>query len=119
LRISRRTVGALCSLITTAAANAALRRWRPHVRIVSGEPPPSFQGWKFYVLANRFGSPQSTLTESMAEHSIDPASAVLQGSIAYFLQQLHNLAPPGSYFCDVLVDVLKFTSQRFDRRRAR
>jgi hypothetical protein len=39
--------------------------------------------------------------------------------IVYFLEQLHNLTPPGSYVFYMLVDVLKFASQRFDHRRAR
>ena len=39
-------------------------------------------------------------------------------SIAHFLEQLHNLPPPGSYFLYVLVDVIEFASQRFDHRRA-
>src|SRR5580704_9265491 len=40
-------------------------------------------------------------------------------SIAHFLEQLHDLPPPGSHVFYVLVDVLKLASQRFDHRRAR
>jgi hypothetical protein len=39
-------------------------------------------------------------------------------SIAHFLEQLHNLAPPRSHFVDVLVDVVELASQRFDQSRA-
>jgi len=40
-------------------------------------------------------------------------------SIAQFLEQLHNLTPPGAYVFHVLIDGLQFTSQRFDHRRPR
>ena len=41
------------------------------------------------------------------------------GSIAHFLEQLHDLPPPGADFFYVLIDVAELASQRFNHRRAR
>jgi hypothetical protein len=52
----------------------------------------------------------------LAMTSLHLAAPGSRRSIELFLEQLHDLPPPGSDFFDVLVDVVKLSSQRFDHR---